>query len=351
MARDIADHIWKEHCGNHALTSEAYFDEQLQAWVFSRYMDVRAAFRASSLLPSGLDSPTEPARQHENNISSLRSETRAALSPAQLSLWSRQLAPVVQTAVNNLAANQPVDLMASYAQPCCLALAAMVTGINPRDAERLRRIAEPLTASAADPFDVSLKPHAKAAAAELRNWFRSGPEPLRDSGFVALAHTLPALLANAWFRLVQHPQQWGILHREPEFMDQAIEELLRCAGLPHILFRKATEDVQVGGVFVRKGERVVLKVMEANHDPTRFHHPDSVDIRRRGTKQLSLGAGPHSCVGAGLIRMAAVAMTRPLVDRFSRATLHAEVEWRGGSGFLLPTFLWVVLNSSKAEAR
>ena len=330
--------------------SEAYFDDQLQAWVLSRYADVLAAFHSSSLLATGLDSPTEPARRRESHTSKkTRTETRAALSPAQLSHWSQQLTPAVQAAVNNLPENQPVDLVASYARPGCLPLAAMVTGINPHDAERLHSIAEPLSASAAEPFDLSLKPPAKAAAAELRNWFHSGPEPLRDSGFVALTHTLPALLANAWYRLVQQPQQWGLLHREPELMDQAIEELLRCAGLPNLLFRRATEDVQVGGVAVRRGERIVLKIMEANHDPTRFPHPDSVDITRRGAKQLSFGAGPHSCVGAGLIRMAATAMTRPLIERFAQATLHAEVEWRGGSGFLSPKSLWVVLTSSNSR--
>lgn len=326
--------------------SEAYFDDQLQAWVLTRYTHVLAAFRSSSLLATGFDGPTEPQQKRDSHTSKLRSETRAALSPAQLSLWSQQLTRVVQAAVSSLPSNQPVDLVASYARPCCLALAATVTGIDPGDAERLYEIAEPLSAATAEPYDLSLKPRAKAAAVELRKWFLSGPEPLRDSGFVALAHTLPALLANAWFKLAQYAHQWELLHHEPELMDQAIEELLRCAGLPNLLFRRAIEDVQLDGLAIRKGDRIVLKIMEANHDSTYFPHPDSVDITRRGAKQLSFGAGPHSCLGAGLIRMAAAAVTQPLVERFPLANLCADVEWRGGLGFLSPKSLWVVLASS-----
>jgi len=253
------------------------------------------------------------------------------------------MAPSVHSLADSLPTDEPVDLVTKYARPSCLALAATVTGIDPRDAERLDRIAEPISAFAAEPYDQVLRSRAKAAKVELQSCFHREPEFLRHSGFVALAHTMPRLLANAWFALLQHPQEWGMLHQEPGLTEQAIEELLRYAGLPRILFRKASEDIVLGGSHIRKGDRIVLRIIAANRDPERFSNPDQVDLTRGGTGQLTLGAGPHSCIGASLIRMTAVMISRPLLERFVRVNLSEPVEWQGGSGFRYPASLVVSL--------
>jgi cytochrome P450 len=323
---------------------DAHFDESLQAWILSRYVDVTAAFQCSGLWPAAAvrDAPSSPP--DKTGHLAMREETLAALSPAQLMVWRRHLSTVAEAQVRSLPADQPVNLVRCYARPVCLCLAAVVTQIGASDAERLRKIAEPVSASAAEPYDAALKQAARAATAELRNWFHSDAELLRDSGFVALAHTLPSLLLNAWFELIQHPDQWGILHREPELIERSVEELLRCASLPETLFRRAVEEVEVNGVRISRGQRVVLRVRDANRDPARFRQPHQIDVRRRGPRHLALGAGAHSCVGAGLIRMAAVTTTRALVERFAAVTLRKEVRWQGGSAFRWPRSLWVALH-------
>jgi hypothetical protein len=159
---------------------------------------------------------------------------------------------------------------------------------------------------------------------------------------------MPRLLANAWFALLQHPQQWSILHHEPGLMEQAIEELLRYAGLPRVLFRSATEDLTLNGRLIRKGERIILRIIAANRDPEHFSNPDRVDVTHGGIGQLTLGAGPHSCVGASLVRMAAVTISRPLLERFARVNLVGSVEWHGGSGFRSPASLVVSLEREPA---
>ena len=321
-----------------------HFDESLGAWVLSRYADVLAAFHCSSLFPAGLNSkePLDPPAGDE--LLRMRRETRDALSPLHLRVWRKGVTSAARAMVKNLSADQPVELISSYAQPLCLTLAAMVTRIDPREAERLRELAEPIAASAAEPYDAALKSRAKSANAKIRNCFRPGPELLRDSGFVALAHTLPCLLANAWLALVQSPEQWAVLHREPRLVEHAVEELLRCSGLPSILFRRAIEDIKVNGAHIRKGERIVLKVRAANLDPAHFPHAERLDVKRTRVRHLALGAGSHSCVGAGLIRMAAVSITRPLLERFSGARLTELIKWKGGSVYRFPESLRVVFD-------
>ncbi len=320
-----------------------HFDDLLGAWVLSRHSDVLAAFRSSSLSPIGPNSKATSELPDESSMLEIRAETREALSPVQLRSWRERVTPLVHSLADSLPTDRPIDLVTKYARPSCLALAAMVTGIDPQDAERLDKIAAPVSASAAEPYDPVLRSSAKSAKVELRSCFHPGPEFLRDSGFVALAHTMPRLLANAWFALLQHPQQWSILHQEPGLTEQAIEELLRYAGLPRILFRRATKDINLNGFDIHKGERIILRIIAANRDPERFSNPDQVDVTHSGTGQLTLGAGPHSCVGASLIRMAAVTISRPLVERFAGVKLAEPVDWHGGSGFRSPASLVVSL--------
>ena len=152
--------------------------------------------------------------------------------------------------------------------------------------------AREVSAAAADPGDSALKARAKVADTTLRGHFSTGPETLRDSGFVALSQTIPCLLGNAWFALIQHPDQWGLLHNEPALIDQAVEELLRYAGLVRVLFRVATTDIDLDGLQLRKGTRLILRIIAGNRDEAHFDDPNTLNIARRGSGHLSLGMGP-----------------------------------------------------------
>jgi cytochrome P450 len=324
----------------------AYFDYLLNAWVLSKYADVLAALRASSLAPSGPHQRKVVEPCDHSDRAQMRAETIEALSPRQLRTWRERITCEVHELAGGLPTEEPVDLMGDYARPLCLSLAAMVTGISREDGARLYEKARCVSAAASEPYDLALRLAAKGANAELRNYFGSGPESLRDSGFVALSQTLPCLLGNAWFSLMQNPRQWSALHQQPALTEQAIDELLRYSGLARTLTRIATEDIDLNGSFIRKGEQIILRIIAANHDPGRFSCPHQVNVTRSDGGHFTLGAGPHSCVAAGLIRMAATMITRPLVQRFGPPAPALPVEWQGGSGFRFPRSLCVCLHVS-----
>jgi hypothetical protein len=198
--------------------------------------------------------------------------------------------------------------------------------------------------AAADPYNMALKEAASSADSELKPHFHTGPESLRDSGFVGLSQTLPAMLGNIWFALLQHPQDWELVHRDTERIDQTIEELMRYAGFTRILSRLAIDNLTLNGASIRKGDRIILRLVAANHDPDTFENPHTIDLARRGATHLSFGAGLHSCVGAGLLRMASSAITLPLISQFASAHLARDVEWQGGATFRFPQALWVDLH-------
>jgi cytochrome P450 len=331
-------------------TEAPYFDTTLNAWVLSRHADILAAFRSSRLFPASSDStkPVQPSAEADHL--KMRTETMEALPPSRLNAWRDELLPLAEAQAEGLPADASVDLLEAYAQPVCLELAAMVTGISRGLAQELCETARLVSAVSAEPYDPALRPGAKLAKKELQGYFHSGPESLRDSGFVAMSQTMPCLLANAWYALIQHPGQWRLLYREPGLLDQAVEELLRYAGLVRILSRAATADVNLNGVLIRKGDRIILRIIAGNHDPERFSHPNEIHFTRRDAGHLSLGAGPHACVGANLIRMAAATITGALLRRFATVTQTSAVEWRGGAGFRSPRALWVRLSRGAEQA-
>ena len=321
-----------------------YFDANLNAWVLSRYADILAAFRASSLFPASTNSakPVEPmpACAHLK----MRAETIEALPASRINTWRDVLQPQAEALAATLPCHEPVELLEAYARPLCMSLAATVTGISLDLAHQLYKPAAQVSAASAEPFDRETHRIADLANEKLKPHFHSGPESLRDSGFVALSQTMPCILGNAWYALMQQPDAWMLLHSRPELIDNAIEELLRYAGLVRILGRAAQEDIDLNGITIRKGQRIILRIMAGNRDPERFSNPNQVDLARRDGGHLSLGAGGHACVGANLIRMAAATITLPLVRRFALAAPAQPVEWRGGSGFRSPAALWVSLS-------
>ena len=323
--------------------TEPYFDTKLNSWILSRYSDVAAALSSPNFAVVGLKRDRKHTDDDEVTRLKMRAETQAAISTEKLHLWEKETRQAARARAFSLATDRPVDLLEEYAAPVCLALAVLATNANSHDAQHLSELAEVVSASAAEPFDAECKAKAKLANAALRPCFHSGPEPLRDSGFVALSHTIVHLLGNMWFSLLQYPQQWRRLHHEPALVPRAVEELLRYAGFPRVLFRRAEVDTTLGNAQINAGDHIVLRIVAANRDPLRFANPNELDVTRRDVTQLMLGAGMHACVGAPLIRLAAVATTLSLVERFERVDLAETVEWRGGSGFVSPSALRVHL--------
>ena len=320
-----------------------YFDPTLDAWVFSRYADIVAALRNPFLVPASATKAKAPEQQDDEQQQKMRAEAQAGLPASSLRLWKHQLARHSEQLVRLLPQDRPIDLLGEYARPLCLSLASTITGVKHSDPEKLCEHARAVSAFAADPYNPVLKAPAKSANAELHPFFPPGPETLRSSGFVALTQTMPALLGNTWFALLQHPDEWLRLHLHPEWMEQAIEELMRYSGFTRILARMAVADTCVNGTQIQKDQRIVLRLIAANRDPESFSCPNDIDLNRRGAAHLSFGTGPHACVAAGLLRMIAVTISAPLLTQFATAQLASNVDWKGGAIFLAPKFLWVHL--------
>jgi hypothetical protein len=104
--------------------------------------------------------------------------------------------------------------------------------------------------------------------------------------------------------LLRHPDQLAALRADPALMGHAVEEILRYVTIDHYGRRRvATEDIEVGGQLIKKGEGVVISHSIANRDPRAFPNPAEFDIRREARHHLAFSFGPHQCLGQPLARL------------------------------------------------
>jgi hypothetical protein len=244
--------------------------------------------------------------------------------------------PLARCAVLALPIGRPVDLVSEFALPWCLTLATEVVEAESCARDRLAHLSAEVFAGIGAPEDPEVRERAAEATAELESLFQGGSLPVREPAFVALAQTLPRLMGSMWLALFQHPAEVARLHAQPDLLPGAIEELLRFAGVAQRVWRHATEDTELAGVAIRRGDRIMLMLASANRDPAQFPDPNRLDVKRRVTNQLALGTGRNSCVGAALLRMALAVTTGSLLDRFTGAELAGTPGWRTGSGYAFP---------------
>jgi 4-methoxybenzoate monooxygenase (O-demethylating) len=124
--------------------------------------------------------------------------------------------------------------------------------------------------------------------------------------------------------LARDPAQWRLLRQDPSLAGQAFEETLRYASPVQTFFRTTTRDVEVGGVRIGAGEKVLLFLAAANRDPRRWRDPERFDITRRANGHVGFGYGIHACVGATLARLEGEVLLAALARRVESLTPAGE---------------------------
>lgn len=108
-------------------------------------------------------------------------------------------------------------------------------------------------------------------------------------------------------------------------IDQVVEEILRTTSAHNFgLMRYANEDIEIGGVTIRRGDLVIISESAANRDPKVFERPDEFDPVRKNTSHLAFGHGSHKCLGMSLARMELRSVFVSLFKRFSNLRLAVD---------------------------
>lgn len=116
------------------------------------------------------------------------------------------------------------------------------------------------------------------------------------------AETTRTVIARIILELIEHPDQLQAL-RDGADLTVAVEEFIRWVTPIHNMCRVATEDTDVGGVTIPKGDQVVLMYSSANRDEAHFDNPERFDVTRNPNNHIAFGFGTHFCMGASLARL------------------------------------------------
>ena len=135
-------------------------------------------------------------------------------------------------------------------------------------------------------------------------------------------------LGNALYCFARYPEQWAILRENPALIRGAFEEVLRFEAPVQTFFRTTTKAVDVSGVKIGDGEKVLLFLAAANRDPRRWERPDTFDVRRRATGHMTFGTGIHGCVGQAVARLESEAIFRALARHVASFEPTGEPELR-----------------------
>ncbi|MFE6049815.1 cytochrome P450 [Kitasatospora sp. NPDC056446] len=167
---------------------------------------------------------------------------------------------------------------------------------------------------------------------------------------VAGHETTLNLITNAVRALLAHPDQLRLVLDGEQPWSAVVEETLRHdAPVGQFPLRYAVEDIEVGDVVIRRGEALLASYAAAGRDSGQYPDADRFDLTRQPARHLSLGHGPHFCLGSGLARLEAETALRHLFTRFPGLAL-AE----GRTNEPIPSFvsnsvrtLWVTVGPTR----
>ncbi len=124
--------------------------------------------------------------------------------------------------------------------------------------------------------------------------------------------------------LSEHPEQRKKLQDDMSLLPSAVEEILRWVSPVMHMARVATDDVEIRGTRIKKGERVVMWYPSVNRDEEVFPDPYTFDITREPNDHLAFGIGEHFCLGAGFARLELKVMFEELFRRFPDVQVEGE---------------------------
>jgi cytochrome P450 len=153
---------------------------------------------------------------------------------------------------------------------------------------------------------------------------------------VAGNETTTKMLTEMMRLLAENPEQWAMVKADPSRIPSIVEETLRLSTPTQGMFRIATRDVELAGVHIPKGSRVVIVFMSANRDESLFAEPDAFNPDRANlSDHLAFGKGTHFCVGANLSRLEGRVALQELSKRIASFTLTEANDFAYHPSFML----------------
>ncbi|MDP5008688.1 MAG: cytochrome P450 [Glaciimonas sp.] len=347
------------------------------AWLLTGYADVASVLRdprfsvrraggwANSSGPEAMQELREFKRIFSRSLlfvdapqhTRLRQVMNAGFKPSAL----QSLAPKIQTLVDglldNISPNKAFDFMADFARPLPALVIAEMLAIDGADRTEFVAWSDDIADFIGSPTPtIEIARRAQTSLIAMNEYFRGilaqrrlhlGEDLISqlilaevNGGIITTKELLAQcctllfaghettrnLLGNGMLALLQHPQQWQALQKNPALLPSALKELLRFDSPVQYSGRRLKVNVEMHGQVMKKGDLVIPLIGAGNRDPAKFTDPDRLDITRNQGAHLSFGYGPHVCIGATLTYMEAEIAMRGVMQRLPNLRLTSDVQ-------------------------
>jgi cytochrome P450 len=133
--------------------------------------------------------------------------------------------------------------------------------------------------------------------------------------------TTAATTGTGMWQLAQRPDILADLKAHPENIPGFVEETIRWASPVQQFVRSATQDYEIKGKTIKKGDLVYLSYLSANRDEEAFPEPFNFNHKRAPNRHVGFGFGGHTCLGIHLARMEMIALWKALIPRLKSVEL------------------------------
>ena len=131
--------------------------------------------------------------------------------------------------------------------------------------------------------------------------------------------------------LVDNPEQLTYFRDNINRALDLLPELIRYTSMAATQFRVASEDIELDGKTIKKGDFVLLSQAAAHRDSNKFDSPEALDLSRDASGHLSFAPGLHFCLGHYLARLELSVFFKHLVTRFDNITIPEQKTVQNGN--------------------
>ena len=281
---------------------------------------------------------------------------------AVLEMEPRILTIADELAGEPFAEGSPTDLVERYARKLPLSVICELLGLPLEDRPKFNAWASGLTRLTGTIGLLSLIPNILAMRhylekqlkavrenggtgliAELVRVEKEGEQISRDE-MVAMVflllfaghETTTHLISGSVYELLRNAALRDWLEEDWSRAGLAVEEFLRFISV--VQFTKprfVRKDIELGGIRLKQGEKIMPMLAAANLDPQANPHPEKLDLARKPNRHLAFGTGIHFCLGHQLARLEGVCALKALFRRWPKLALAVDekkIKWRQRPG-------------------
>ncbi|HIL80890.1 MAG: cytochrome P450 [Myxococcales bacterium] len=325
----------------------AYYLEQYDTWVLSRFEDIWKASgdmkhltAAKGTTAAHLLTKVQPVTPMINMMDApdhtrLRSSFRKKFTAQEVAKLEPVIRKIAMDCLEDARERGEMDVLGDMSSQVAVTVACMISGLPPEDGPLLNelvwrffkreeghdgmtegglaamgemfayfheKIEERRAGSAKDDVLQQLLEFEQSDGSRLDNDALASHLSMLIIGG---SETFPKTFASLVRRLWEHPDQRQMCIDDPALIPDASNEGLRFDMPTQFLMRVVKSPVEFAGAKMTEEQPIMFLYHSGNHDEREFNEPDRFDILRRPPRIMSFGYGPHSCLGINVARLEA----------------------------------------------